>query len=133
MKEEKSILLFDSDCLMCNGFIQFVLRHDQSKELYFASLNSEKGKKLTDKLELDTTQIDSAILIKPTKYYLYTDAVLMTLQMLGGVWTILGKLLFFVPKPWRDYLYRQLAKRRYIFGKNESCMLLPPELRKRFL
>jgi predicted DCC family thiol-disulfide oxidoreductase YuxK len=55
--------------------------------------------------------------------------------MLGGLWTILGFALWYVPKPVRDHAYRAIGRRRYAwFGrKQEVCPLMPDALRGRFL
>jgi predicted DCC family thiol-disulfide oxidoreductase YuxK len=52
---------------------------------------------------------------------------------LGGAWKIflLGRLL---PARVRDYLYDLFARHRYkLFGKYDTCLLPPPEVRARFI
>ena len=42
--EARSLLLFDSDCLLCAGAVQFVLKYDYEERFVFMPLQSPKGK-----------------------------------------------------------------------------------------
>lgn len=37
------IVVFDGQCLLCNGWVQFLLRHDRAQRLRFASIQSAAG------------------------------------------------------------------------------------------
>ncbi|RZL12977.1 MAG: DUF393 domain-containing protein, partial [Hymenobacter sp.] len=37
------VLLFDGVCNLCNGLVQFIIRHDPQARLRFAALQSEAG------------------------------------------------------------------------------------------
>ena len=54
-------------------------------------------------------------------------------QQVQGFWKLF--LAFrVVPAPVRDFFYDLFARYRYrLFGKYDSCMLPPPEVRSRFL
>jgi predicted DCC family thiol-disulfide oxidoreductase YuxK len=43
---DKSILLFDGVCNLCNGIVNFVIAQDKKQLFYFASLQSEFGQKI---------------------------------------------------------------------------------------
>ena len=64
-----------------------------------------------------------------------SDAVLRCLQMLGGLWTLLGFAFWLVPRPLRDGAYRLVGGSRYaLFGrKQQACPLMPATLRSRFV
>lgn len=52
---------------------------------------------------------------------------------LGGPWRVL-KATRVIAARVRDWLYDRFAARRYrIFGKYDSCLLPPPEVRARFV
>ena len=44
MKDNRIILFFDSNCLMCNSFVQFLYNNDKTKIMFYATLNSELAK-----------------------------------------------------------------------------------------
>ena len=40
------ILVFDAHCLLCSGWVQFLLRHDTKKRIRFASIQGAAGQRL---------------------------------------------------------------------------------------
>jgi predicted DCC family thiol-disulfide oxidoreductase YuxK len=130
---ESSVILFDGVCNLCNGIVQFIIKRDPKGKFRFASLQSECGQKLLGKFGLPSDEFDSIVLIKGEQYFLKSTAGLRILKELGGLWKLL--LVFtYLPAPFRDFIYDQIARSRYrIFGKRESCMIPTPELKARFL
>ncbi|SET00118.1 Predicted thiol-disulfide oxidoreductase YuxK, DCC family [Oceanobacillus limi] len=126
------IILFDGVCNFCDQSVQFILKRDEKHYFQFASLQSDAGKKLIKDFDVPT-DIDSMILIENNKYYSKSSAALRICKNLKGLWRLLYGFLI-VPKPIRDFAYGIIAKNRYKwFGKRDSCMLPPPEVRDRFL
>jgi predicted DCC family thiol-disulfide oxidoreductase YuxK len=67
------------------------------------------------------------------RVYEKSTAAIEILKSLGGIWKI-AKAFYIIPKILRDGLYDQLSKNRYKwFGKQDTCWLPTPELKKRFL
>ena len=133
--ESKTTLLFDGVCNLCNSTVQFIIRHDPGGQFQFASQQSEAGQRLLSRFGIKTSVAlaDSVVVVEDNRVYLESDAALRILYRLGGFWS---KLYMFrvLPRPFRDWIYRQIARNRYaIFGKRESCMIPTPDLRKRFL
>lgn len=131
-------ILFDGVCNLCNGFVQFVIRHDATGQFRFAALQSEAARHL---LAAHGQHLTAAALADPTSVMLVADghvhthsaAVLRIAGRLGGIWR-LAAVGWLLPGTWRDALYRYVARNRYRwFGRQESCMLPTPELRGRFL
>ncbi|MDJ0365213.1 thiol-disulfide oxidoreductase DCC family protein [Hymenobacter sp. H14-R3] len=131
-------ILFDGVCNLCNGFVQFIIRHDPQGRFRFAALQSETGQALLAAHGQPPTAAqlaspDSVILLEGGQLYSHSAAVLRIARRLGGPWRLaaVGGLL---PQRWRDGLYRFVARHRYRwFGRQESCWLPTPELRARFL
>ena len=131
-------ILFDGVCNLCNGFVQFVIRHDRAGRFRFAALQSEAGRALLtahgfDAAAAGATNPDSVLLLSGGRLYSHSTAVLRIAHGLGGVWALagVGRVL---PRAWRDALYRFVARNRYRwFGRQESCMLPTPALKARFL
>lgn len=134
MEESKKIILFDGVCNLCNGAIQFIIKRDRKDLFRYAALQSEIGEKLIQERSIDTSKVDSIILIEPgVAYYTKSDAALRIGQDFGGLWKGLG-LFTWIPKLFRDALYDLVARNRYEwFGKKEQCMIPTPELQAKFL
>src|SRR5665213_1878003 len=116
-----SIILFDGVCNLCNWSVQFVIRHDPNKEFLFASLQSDKAKKLLAEYTIDTNEINSFILLENGKIYTRSTGALRVLKQLKG-WSVLFYCFILVPKFIRDGVYNLIAKKRYkLFGRKDEC------------
>jgi predicted DCC family thiol-disulfide oxidoreductase YuxK len=129
-------ILFDGVCNLCNGFVQFVIRHDPQGHYRFAALQSELGRELLaahGRVAAPASGPESVVLLAGGQFYSHSAAVLRIAWQLGGVWR-LAAVGWLLPRGWRDALYRYVARHRYQwFGRQESCWLPTPELRARFL
>ncbi|MEW7278053.1 DCC1-like thiol-disulfide oxidoreductase family protein [Aquimarina sp. 2201CG1-2-11] len=134
MKEAKKIILFDGVCNMCNSTINFIIKHDKNDIFRYASLQSDIGKQLIQKRNIDSSKLDSILLIEPKKSYYYkSTAALHIIRHLSGLYPIFSVFLI-IPSFFRDWVYDIIAKNRYKwFGKKESCMIPTPELRSLFI
>lgn len=134
MNKNKKIILFDGVCNLCNSSVQYVIEHDKRDVYRFAALQSEIGKKLVEERGIDTSQIDSIILIEPgVAYYTKSTAALKIAQSFGGVWQLTG-VLEWIPEKIRNWVYDFIAKNRYKwYGKKEACMIPTTELKAKFL
>lgn len=134
MESNKKIILFDGVCNLCNGAVQFVIKRDKKDVFRYAALQSEVGQNLLEARKIDTSKIDSIILIEPgVAFYTKSDAALEIARGLGGLWRLL--LVFqWVPSSIRDIIYDFVARNRYRwFGRKEQCMVPTPELQAKFL
>ena len=134
MKENNKIILFDGICNLCNNSVLFVIKRDKKDLFRYASLQSEIGQQRVRERGIDTSQVDSIILIEPgVAYFTKSDAALEIAQDLGGLWK-LSSVFNWIPKSIRDVVYDFVARNRYKwFGKKEACMVPTPELRAKFL
>ncbi|MEH6681152.1 MAG: thiol-disulfide oxidoreductase DCC family protein [Sediminicola sp.] len=132
--ETHKIILFDGVCNLCNGAIQFVIKHDKKDVFRYAPLQGGVGAALLAERNIDTSQIDSIILIEPgVAYYTKSAAALKIGQEFGGAWKMLG-LLEWIPEKISNFIYDIVARNRYKwFGKKDDCMIPTPELKAKFL
>jgi predicted DCC family thiol-disulfide oxidoreductase YuxK len=127
------IMLFDGVCNVCNASVQFILKHERSASIQFASLQSARGKELIEKHRLDG-DISTVVWVEGDRVFTRSSAIVASLKHLKGAWPALAWLLWVVPKPLRDLGYVIFARNRYrLFGKRDECMVPTPELRARFL
>ena len=130
-------ILFDGVCNLCNGFVQFIIRHDPKGRFRFVALQSDTAQALLAAHGLPptppTVAPDSVLLLSQGRLYSHSTAVLRIAQGLGGAWRLAGAGRV-LPRTWRDALYRFVARHRYRwFGRQESCPVPTPELKARFL
>jgi len=130
---KEPIVLYDGNCNLCAGVVQFSIRRDRRGRLKYAALQSETGRRLLAAHGLESSAGDTFVLIEKGKAYVRSTAALRLARHLGGAWPALSALLA-VPRPLRDPLYAVVARNRYRwFGKRAQCMLMRPEHRERFL
>ena len=133
-----AIILFDGVCNLCQGFVQFVIRHDPAGRFQFAALQSEAGQALLAQhgqvLPAAGTDPDSVLLLDQGRLYSHSAAVLRIARGLGGGWAVLAAPGWLLPTTARNAVYRFVARHRYHwFGRQSECWLPTPALRARFL
>ena len=131
--ENKSIILFDGVCNLCNASVNFVIKHDKKAQFLFASFQSDAAKEIMLQLNLENFNSESVILIEDQKIYEKSTAALKIAKQLEGGFKVFYTSVC-VPKKIRDWVYSFIAKNRYRwFGKREGCLVPSPELKNRFL
>ena len=129
----QAIILFDGVCNLCNGFVQFVIKHDCRAYFKFTTLQSEAGREILQQTNFSNNALDTVILVENGKVYVRSTAALKILARLDGFWPITYAAII-LPAFLRDIIYMGVARNRYRwFGKQESCMVPTPELKSRFL
>jgi predicted DCC family thiol-disulfide oxidoreductase YuxK len=118
---------------LCNGSVQFILKHENTPLFHFASLQSGSGKQLLKQHGLPQDFNDAVIYLENGKLHQGSTAALKIGQRLNFPWAIISSVGLLVPKVIRDWVYNQIGKHRYQwFGKRDVCMVPTKELRARF-
>jgi len=126
------IVYFDGVCGFCNASVNFLMRHDPHGKLVFAPLQGETARERLPPEDL--ANLNSMVVSVGEETYRRSAGVVRVLWGLGGIWGLLGTLLWLIPLPIREGGYRVFARNRYrFFGKHESCRLPLPEERERIL
>lgn len=119
----KSIILFDGVCNLCNSSVNFIIKHDKKERYLFASLQSDAAKDILLQQDSKKINLDSIILIENNKIYKKSTAVLHIAAYLNKGYPLLYMLII-IPQFIRDFVYNYIAKNRYKwFGKTDSCMV----------
>ena len=127
------VILFDGVCNLCNGAVQYVIKHDPGGTFRFASLQSEAGQQLLKTHGLQQTDFNSFVLIENDTVFTKSAAAFMVAKKLNGPVKWLHGFIF-VPSFIRDRIYNLIARNRYKwFGKKDSCMTPTPAVESRFL
>ncbi|HKK87322.1 MAG TPA: DCC1-like thiol-disulfide oxidoreductase family protein [Saprospiraceae bacterium] len=135
-KNKNELIVFvDSQCVVCNGLVEWILARDKKKLFQFAGLNSERFKALKENQNL-TDIPDSVVFYKQGKVYFKSRAVLHIFQNFGFPWSSIHSIGQWLPERWSDALYDWVAQNRYgWFGQTEEdfCKMPAPEHKGRFL
>lgn len=129
----KPVIVFDGVCLLCNRWVQFIIRHDKQEQFMFASMQSVAGKTMLEKHGLNPDDPLSFLLVDESGGHVNTDAIIRILTRFGRVWKVVN-VLRIIPAFIRDSSYRVIARNRYRwFGKRESCMVPNAAIANRFV
>ena len=127
------IIVFDAQCLLCNGWVKFLLKHDRRAVFRFAAMHSEAGKTLLAGAGLRIDRLETLLLVDGQRSWQHTAAILRVLHQLGWPWR-LAWLFWLVPAPLRDGMYRLIARNRYrLFGRADACLVPAKNDAHRFL
>lgn len=130
---QKSIILFDGICNLCNSSVNFILKRDKKKQFLFASLQSDAAENILLHHKHKKNGLNSIIFIHRGKLYEKSSAVLSILGLMGMPWRLFS-VGYILPLSWRDSLYDYIAQNRYKwFGKKESCIMMIPAYKNRFI
>lgn len=137
-EDTRAVIVFDGVCVLCNGWVSFLLKRDRAQRYRFAAMQSEAGRGLLAANGLDPEDPASFLLIEydvgnAPRVSTDTDAIRRVLVGLGGIWRCAGAMAL-LPRALRDPLYRWMARHRYRwFGRHTACTVPAPAQRHRFL
>ena len=131
--KNKSLILFDGVCNLCNASVNFIIKHDKKVHFNFASLQSDAAKELLLQFNVKKIKMDSIVLIENGTFYEKSTAALRISKKLNGGYKLLYVFII-IPTFLRDWVYDFIAKNRYKwYGKKDSCMIPSKDLKNRFL
>jgi predicted DCC family thiol-disulfide oxidoreductase YuxK len=131
--KNKSIVLFDGVCNLCNSSVNFIIKHDSNEHYLFASLQSDVAKDILLQFDLKKYNLNTILLFENGFIYDRSTAVLKIMKRLDKGYPILYFFII-IPKKIRDWVYDVIAKNRYKwFGRKDTCMIPKNTIKKRFL
>jgi predicted DCC family thiol-disulfide oxidoreductase YuxK len=131
--DDRPIIVFDGMCVLCSGWVRFVLRHDRKGLYRFIPAQSALGRALYVHYGLDPEDYETNILIQDGRAWFKAGGTIRMLQNLGLPWSLAGALRI-VPAAWLDPLYERLARNRFrLGGRLEACYRPDPRHEGRFL
>ncbi len=131
-RNEGPVIVFDGICVLCNGWVRFLLKHDRAGRYRFAAMQSDAGRALLAGHGLDPDDPASFLMVDGAQAWTGSDAIRRVLMGLGGVWRLAG-VIALVPRVVRDPLYRWIARNRYRLFGTTACRVPTDEERARFL
>lgn len=119
---DDGIILFDGVCMLCSGWVRFVIQRDTAKLFRFTPIQSSYGRRLAVTLGIDPDDPDTNAVVIGGRALRRSDAALAVLSRLPR-WGWVRPLRA-VPRPLRDTLYSVIARNRYRwFGRHQACDL----------
>jgi predicted DCC family thiol-disulfide oxidoreductase YuxK len=128
----RATIFFDGQCNLCNGLVDFVLKHDHKGHFQFCALQSQAAKQ---RLDLQYIQNATTLVVQTenAKELTQSTAALYIATNLGWPWKMMG-VLRIIPSSVRDAAYRWVSRHRYkLFGKKSTCRMPTREEQKRFI
>lgn len=131
--KQHKIVLFDGVCNLCNNTVVTIIKRDKNDVFRFTPLQSAVGMVMVTELQIDTSEVDSIILVVGEQYYTKSTAALRIARDLSGAYPLLYGFMI-IPAFIRNWVYDIIAKNRYKwYGKKDVCMVPTAELKKKFL
>lgn len=127
-------MIFDTNCVLCSGFVRFILKHERDEKITFVNAWSNTGLEIANAFGLDEIALNQTYLVVSDGVgFTKSDAGMIILSHLKAPWNWL-RFLRLIPRPIRDFVYSTVAKRRYKwFGYEESCLIPTADTKHRFL
>jgi predicted DCC family thiol-disulfide oxidoreductase YuxK len=127
-----NLILFDGECVLCSGWVAFVIRHDRAARFRFAAIQTPYGRRLAERFGISIADPETNAVIVNGYAYFKSDSTLAALTALPGWrWT---RIAYLVPKRVRDFCYDRIARNRYrLFGRRDACLAPTPDIAGRFL
>jgi len=117
---DDGIILYDGVCVLCSGWMRFVLNRDVKETFRFTPIQSPYGRALAQRLDIDPDDPDTNAVVIGGSAWRQSDAALQVVSRLPGWSWVRG--LRIVPRPLRDLIYRLVARTRYrVFGRHPVC------------
>jgi predicted DCC family thiol-disulfide oxidoreductase YuxK len=126
------LILFDGVCVLCSGWVAFVIRRDPDARFRFVAIQTPYGRDLAERFGIDPDNPETNAAIMSGRAYFKSDSTLAVLIDLPG-WRW-ARIAYFVPERVRDLVYDLVARNRYrLFGRRDVCVVPPPDVARRFM
>ena len=131
--DAERVVVYDGVCRLCNGWANFLIRHDRQQRVRLARVQSPTGRALLVKAGLAADEIKTIVLFDQQQVYLRAEAVFRVMDYLPWPWRALA-LLRWLPRRMSNYCYDRIALNRYrLFGRYDSCQTPQADHPRRFL
>ena len=130
------VVFYDGYCILCSKSIDFIIKHDKKEKLLFASLQSKYASETLSEMGYnpqDIAKLDNVIYLTNGVIKIKSSAVISILSDIKGIYKLCN-IFYIIPQFIRDFIYDEIALRRYKwFGKRETCRIPTKEEKLRIL
>ncbi|MFT3730765.1 MAG: DCC1-like thiol-disulfide oxidoreductase family protein [Hyphomicrobium sp.] len=132
--DERPIVIFDGECVLCSGGVQWMLDRDPAGATRFAVIQDPWARALYRHYGLDADAFDTFMVLKDGLPYTRWAGVLAAARLLPQPWRALGFVGRLVPDFLGDRIYDWVQRNRLRwFGTRETCRRPKPEEMPRFV
>ncbi len=123
LDSSRDVLLLDGECGLCHRLALFMEpKLGPGVDIAYRPIKSDDAQKLIIKLPGWQQKADSVYLLRNGRSYVRSAAVIRCLLYLRWYWKMWFLILWIIPLPIRDMIYRFVAKYRHlVFNKPEYC------------
>ncbi len=127
----ENIVFYDGDCGFCNRSVNYVLKHDKTKSIHYASLQSEVAKEIFLSNNWPEADLSTFYFMRDGQLLGKSRAAFKVLKFFP--WYMQWLQIFRIfPVGFRDWVYDQIAKRRRRISKG-YCVMPDENEKKLFL
>ena len=127
----KEIVFYDGNCGFCNRVVQFILKYEKNRTLFFSAIESSFAKKFFKESGIFEAEINTFYFYENGKFHKRSKAMIQLSKFLKFPLSLF-RLLVIIPPFARDAAYRFIAKRRRKIG-GDFCILAEEYQLERFL
>ncbi len=132
--DSKPLVIFDGECVLCSGGVQWMIARDPRGETKFAAIQEPVPRALYAHYDLDADAFDTFMVLMEGRPYLRWRGICAAGRLLPAPWSWLGALGRIVPDFIGNRIY-DLVQRNRIgwFGARSTCFIPDSTMRRRFL
>jgi len=124
--DDRPLIVFDGECVMCSANARFVLRHDRRRRFRLTTAQGPLGAALYRHFGLRADEEGTILVVDRGHVFTESDAAIAIPAGLGWPWRVAAAL-GIVPRSIRDPVYRWVARNRFRwFGRRETCWVPAP-------
>ncbi len=124
--DDRPLIVFDGECVLCSANARFVLRHDRRRRFRLTTAQGPLGAALYRHFGLRADEDGTIPVLEGGRLLTDSDSALAIPAGLGWPWRIAAAARI-VPRRLRDPLYAWVARNRLRwFGRRETCWVPAP-------
>jgi predicted DCC family thiol-disulfide oxidoreductase YuxK len=132
MNDDKNIIFFDGNCMLCNSFIAYLVKK-KNPNLFFCDINSAMASQLLASFRLQNIPQNTIYFLQDNQLYYKSTAVFKIISRLTPFYKFIASIGSLIPLFIRDGVYSWVAKNRYRFFKQTACYIPTLEEKEKFI
>jgi predicted DCC family thiol-disulfide oxidoreductase YuxK len=117
------IVVFDGLCNLCCGGARWLEHHQAEPPFHLVAMQSDAGRALLAQHGFDPDDPLTFLVLDGSQCLTQSDAWLHLIAAAGGRWQMIQAARV-IPRAWRNFVYRLVARNRYRwFGRRQTCYL----------
>jgi predicted DCC family thiol-disulfide oxidoreductase YuxK len=120
-RPDADLIIYDGKCRFCRAQVERLARWDRSGRLAFISLHDPRVAQRFPDLSHEQLMADMYLIDRRGRRHRGAAALRYVSRYLRPLWLLAPCLHIPCSLPVWQYLYRHVAKRRYLWGKLEEC------------